>query len=79
MHQFREGSGKRIPVLSLIIVEHKMALLSIQACGVAECFLLTFRAIVCCSSPGCGLVGVRPFQENAVPGPRDGKLQSIFA
>jgi len=61
-HQF-SGAGKEISVLSLIILEHKIALLSMQACGVAERFLLTSRAIVCCSSPACGLVVLDPFRK----------------
>lgn len=51
LHRFWEGAGKEIAVLSLIMVEYKIALLSMQACGGAKWFLLAYRAIVCCSSP----------------------------
>lgn len=63
LNQFWEGAGKEITVLSLIMVEYKIALLSMQACGVAKWFLLAYRVIVCFSSPACGLVVLDPFRK----------------
>lgn len=78
MHQFW-GVGKEISVLSLITVDHKIALLSMQACGIAECFLLTSRAIVCCPSPGCGLVVLDPFRKIQFLDPEIEKFSLYFA